>query len=284
MNEEILIVDDCEDARALLGLYLKKSGYRVCEAASAEEALRLMLKNQYALVLLDLSLSGISGLEALEIMRTGHGLIELPILVVSSSTESKTVIRALHLGANDYVCKPVDMHTLVARVNVQMSRRKIFIELLQTKQDLERTIADNSVDNTEGGIEGRVAIGVAHRAIKRDVSELERFVEGCKSADECPSGEGEIAQALELCRRVRGDCELLRLYEVSTAADRLETAIIWMSKCLSSRPELVDDAHYALRAQLTELWNSLIRSDNAVAGNSDELAHTDQLSGRGGAA
>lgn len=79
----------------------------------------------------------IGGFETLEKMREIRRLIELPILMVTSSRDADGIVRALQLGANDYVNKPVNMAVLTARINAHLSRRKVFLELLNTKNELD---------------------------------------------------------------------------------------------------------------------------------------------------
>jgi DNA-binding response OmpR family regulator len=258
MQDEILIVDDCEDMRALLGLYMKKAGFSVCEASSGKEALRLLSHRSVALALLDLSLPGNSSLETLEEMRKDHGLIELPILVIASNTDSRTIVRALRFGANDYIPKPVDMPTLIARVDVQLSRRRIFMELSQTKKDLDQAVAAKSVEKSHELFKEKTVCNVAYRAIKRDVETIEQFLQLLENEGEFHNKALDMSKALRICRRVREECELLGMRDMSLATQKLELALVRFSKQVCAHPESFDEALLRLSASLTELWECIL--------------------------
>jgi CheY-like chemotaxis protein len=119
----LLVVDDNETNRDMLGRRLEKRGYRVLEACDGLSALELIAREAIDLVLLDIEMPGISGVDVLrEVRKTRTGL-QLPILMATARTDSADVVEALEAGANDYVLKPLDFPVLLARVVAQMRLR-----------------------------------------------------------------------------------------------------------------------------------------------------------------
>ena len=116
----ILIADDDETNRRLLGTYLKKQGYDVKAVPSGAEALEAIQKGGIDLVLLDVMMPGMSGLDALVLIRQTHSAFELPVIMVTARNESEDVVAALELGANDYVAKPFDLPVLRARIAARL--------------------------------------------------------------------------------------------------------------------------------------------------------------------
>ncbi|CDX61299.1 DNA-binding response regulator in two-component regulatory system with KdpD [Mesorhizobium plurifarium] len=117
----ILIVDDEPPIRKLLRVGLGSQGYAVSEAPNAKAALELMQTERPDLILLDLGLPGMTGLELLGKWR-GDGL-DIPVVVLSSRTDEAGIVAALELGADDYVTKPFGMNELVARIRVALRHK-----------------------------------------------------------------------------------------------------------------------------------------------------------------
>ena len=117
----ILVVDDEPPIRKLLRVGLGSQGYAVSEAPSARVAIELMQSESPDLILLDLGLPGMSGLELLAKWR-GDGL-DIPVVILSSRTDEAGIVSALELGADDYVTKPFGMNELVARIRVALRHK-----------------------------------------------------------------------------------------------------------------------------------------------------------------
>ncbi|MBZ9988360.1 response regulator transcription factor [Mesorhizobium sp. BH1-1-5] len=117
----ILVVDDEPPIRKLLRVGLGSQGYAVSEAPNAKAALELMQTERPDLILLDLGLPGITGLELLGKWR-GDGL-DIPVVILSSRTDEAGIVSALELGADDYVTKPFGMNELVARIRVALRHK-----------------------------------------------------------------------------------------------------------------------------------------------------------------
>ncbi|RUX34519.1 response regulator transcription factor [Mesorhizobium sp. M2A.F.Ca.ET.042.01.1.1] len=117
----ILVVDDEPPIRKLLRVGLGSQGYTVSEAPNAKAAIELLRTERPDLILLDLGLPGMTGLELLGKWR-GEGL-DIPVVILSSRTDEAGIVSALELGADDYVTKPFGMNELVARIRVALRHK-----------------------------------------------------------------------------------------------------------------------------------------------------------------
>lgn len=118
---KILAVDDEAPIRKLLRVGLATEGYGLIEAATAAQARALLTQDMPDLILLDLGLPDMSGHELLQIWRAEP--LDLPVIVLSSRTDEAGIVRALELGADDYVTKPFGMRELAARIRVALRHR-----------------------------------------------------------------------------------------------------------------------------------------------------------------
>ena len=119
----LLVVDDNEANRDALSRRLRLRGYVVSVAADGAEALALVETQTLDLVLLDVEMPGISGLEVLSRIRAHRSDTELPVIMVTARTEGADIVEAFRLGANDYVTKPVDFPVALARIGTHLSRK-----------------------------------------------------------------------------------------------------------------------------------------------------------------
>jgi two-component system KDP operon response regulator KdpE len=117
----ILVVDDEPPIRKLLRVGLASQGYAVSEAPNARAAVELVQDERPDLILLDLGLPGMTGLELLGKWRR-EGL-DIPVVILSSRTDEAGIVSALELGADDYVTKPFGMNELVARIRVALRHK-----------------------------------------------------------------------------------------------------------------------------------------------------------------
>lgn len=118
----VLVVDDEVQIVRALAINLQALGYHVDTAASGEEALRLAASNRPDVVILDLGLPGIDGVEVIRGLRGWSGA---PIIVLSVRAEEREKIAALEAGADDYVTKPFGMGELVARLRAALRRSSV---------------------------------------------------------------------------------------------------------------------------------------------------------------
>jgi diguanylate cyclase (GGDEF)-like protein/PAS domain S-box-containing protein len=130
----VLIVDDNEMNRDMLARRLERKGYQVSVAASAHELMQRIKLDCIDLVLLDIEMPEISGLEALQRIRALYSSAELPVIMVTARTQSEDVVKALDLGASDYLTKPVDFAVALARIGTQLSHKRAQEKLKESEE------------------------------------------------------------------------------------------------------------------------------------------------------
>ncbi len=119
MAKHILLVDDDELMRRSLAFNLEQAGYRASTAANAESALRLARRDPPDLILLDIGLPGMDGLDALRNFRQDA---DTPVIFVTARRRELDQALGLELGADDYVTKPFDLNVLLARIKAVLRR------------------------------------------------------------------------------------------------------------------------------------------------------------------
>jgi diguanylate cyclase (GGDEF)-like protein len=134
----LLIVDDISDNRTILKRRFERRGFDVTEAESGLIAIDLIEKSPFDLVLLDVMMPGIDGMETLKRIRSHRSASALPVIMVTAKSESDNIVDALEQGANDYVTKPVDFAVALARVNTQISRRRAEQQVALANEDLRK--------------------------------------------------------------------------------------------------------------------------------------------------
>lgn len=119
----VLVVDDTKENRTHLARRLARDGYQVTTAESGALALETLEYQPVALVLLDVRMPDMDGLEVLQHIRETATPEELPVLMVSANTDTPTKVRAMDLGANDYLQKPVEYDYLLAKLRAFLKPR-----------------------------------------------------------------------------------------------------------------------------------------------------------------
>jgi diguanylate cyclase (GGDEF)-like protein len=144
----LLVVDDVANNRDVLGRLFRRRGYEVVEAATGCAALELITKQHFNAVLLDVVMPEMDGLEVLRRIRAIHSTAILPVIMVTAMAESKDVVQALELGANDYITKPIDVGITFARVQNHIAR-----------QQAERALAEqlHKLENINRELENEIA-------------------------------------------------------------------------------------------------------------------------------
>jgi two-component system phosphate regulon response regulator PhoB len=115
-DRSILVVEDEDDIQEVVKYTLLKEGYRVTCAGSGEEALKLVRTDRPDLVLLDLMLPGVDGLEVCRQLKKDPATEGIPVIMLTAKGEESDIVAGLELGADDYVTKPFSTRVLVARV------------------------------------------------------------------------------------------------------------------------------------------------------------------------
>ncbi len=122
-REKILVVEDERDIQELLQYNLAKEGYTVVPVTSGEEALRVARTESPDLVLLDLMLPGVDGLEVCRRLKREPDTQGLPIVMLTAKGEEADIVTGLELGADDYISKPFSPRVLIARIRAVLRRR-----------------------------------------------------------------------------------------------------------------------------------------------------------------
>jgi two-component system phosphate regulon response regulator PhoB len=122
-HESILAVEDDEDILELLKYNLAKEGYRVTAVTTGEEGLRLAHATTPDLILLDLMLPGVDGLEVCRSLKMDAKTRLAPIIMLTAKGEEADIVTGLELGAEDYITKPFSTRVLLARVRTVLRRR-----------------------------------------------------------------------------------------------------------------------------------------------------------------
>jgi len=116
VTKTILVVDDEEDIQELLTLNLTREGYDVVATETGEGAVELAKTRLPALVILDLMLPGIGGLDVCKILKHDDKTRRIPVIMLTAKSEESDIVTGLELGADDYITKPFSSKVLVARV------------------------------------------------------------------------------------------------------------------------------------------------------------------------
>jgi len=120
--QKILVIDDEPDIVELVSYNLKKAGYIVASALDGEEALSRVREDRIDLIVLDLMLPGIHGMELCRILRNNEKTAQIPIIMLTAKGEETDKIRGLETGADDYMIKPFSPKELIARVKAVLRR------------------------------------------------------------------------------------------------------------------------------------------------------------------
>ena len=130
----LLVVDDDAANRDMLARRLRRHGYLVEVAASGADALAFLETEPCDLMLLDIQMPEMDGLEVLRRLRAEASSARLPVVMVTAKTESQDVVAALDIGANDYVTKPIDLPVVLARIRTQLARRHAERALVESEE------------------------------------------------------------------------------------------------------------------------------------------------------
>ncbi len=157
----ILVVDDEEDILELVRYNLAKEGYLVETVASGEDALNIVRRRKPDLVLLDLMLPGLDGLEVCKKLKADSATAPIPIVMLTAKGEDADIVSGLELGADDYITKPFSPRELTARVRAALRRRR------------DKPFTDALVRTAEIAIDlGRHEVRVADAAIELTATEF----------------------------------------------------------------------------------------------------------------
>lgn len=122
-KKRILIVEDDENIQELLEYNLTREGFQITIVASGEEALRSVSAKQVDLVILDLMLPGMDGLEVCRLLKANPASQHIPVVILTAKGEESDVVVGLELGADDYIAKPFSPKILLARIRAVLRRK-----------------------------------------------------------------------------------------------------------------------------------------------------------------
>lgn len=122
MKAKILAVDDEKDILELVSYNLKKEGFGISVSMDGEDALRRVKREKYDLIILDLMLPGIQGMELCRILKSSEDTSCVPIIMLTAKNEELDKVLGLEMGADDYITKPFSPRELIARVKAVLRR------------------------------------------------------------------------------------------------------------------------------------------------------------------
>ena len=122
-KNKILIVEDEEDIQQLVGFNLIKAGFQVEYADSGEQALEKIKRQHPDLILLDIMLPDIDGIEVCKVLRSDNQTADIPIVMLTAKGEEADIISGFELGADDYITKPFSPKILVSRIKAVLRRK-----------------------------------------------------------------------------------------------------------------------------------------------------------------
>jgi len=128
----VLVVEDEEDILELIRYQLEKDGYQIAAASSGEEALKAARKQLPDLILLDLMLPGLDGLDVCRILKSDPTTAHIPIVMLTARGEETDVVAGLELGADDYITKPFSPRVMLARVKAVLRRKGSLVPAEET--------------------------------------------------------------------------------------------------------------------------------------------------------
>ena len=124
-KKTILIIEDEPDIRDLLEFHLKKEGYKVLTSGDGEKGLKAARKESPNLILLDLLLPGIKGLDVCRVLKNDVNTSKISIIMVTALGQEENIVKGLETGADDYVSKPFNISILLARISAVLRRNNI---------------------------------------------------------------------------------------------------------------------------------------------------------------
>jgi two-component system alkaline phosphatase synthesis response regulator PhoP len=165
MKDKILIVEDEKDIVKMLEYNLKKEGFRTLSCHDGEDALDLAAREHPDLIILDLMLPGIDGLEVCKTLKKENKSAKIPIIMLTAKTQESDKVVGLELGADDYVTKPFSPRELIARIKAVLRRVKETEKLPEVIK-----IGDLSIDL------GKISVTVKSKPVELTAKEFELLI------------------------------------------------------------------------------------------------------------
>lgn len=209
MSDVLLIVDDEAMNRDMLSRRLKREGFETIAVDSGRGALKAISEHHIDVVLLDVMMPEMSGVDTLQKIRLEHSAGEMPVIMVSAAGDGAQIVEALSCGANDYVTKPVNMPILLARLKSQLVRKQ---EIIPFKAEVGSTLGSYKLEEKvgQGGmgtvfraldmrLDRVVAVKVMHHELESQPDTVERFMKEARAVAKV-SHPGVVA-VYEVCNK-----------------------------------------------------------------------------------
>lgn len=271
----VLVVDDNEANRDMLARQLERLGHRTETAQDGQEALVKLSHQNFDLVLLDMMMPVMDGLETLESMKSNPTLRDVPVVILSALDELEEAARSIEAGAEDYLIKPSEPSLLRARIGTALERKRLRDAERRRTEELERAESELRQSNEELR---RFAYAASHdlqeplRAVSGHVQMLAR----CLSDRLSPDEQELVEFALDGTRRMHQLIEDLLAYAaISTSDQQLEPVVCGavLQDVLQLLRHTIQDSGatvsfdelptvYADRSQLGQLFSNLL--SNAI--------------------
>lgn len=145
IQPNVLVVDDIESNREILRRRLSRSGFKIDTASDGYKALTMLAEKEYDIVLLDIMMPGLSGIDVLKVIRGDTKWKNLPIIMVTAKDEGDILPECLDMGADDYVSKPINISVLKARMGAQLSKKWALDALIKAQEGLELKVAERTL-------------------------------------------------------------------------------------------------------------------------------------------
>jgi len=124
-ESHIIVVEDEPDILGLVSYCLTQAGYAVTGFTNGEQALQVITQKMPSLILLDLMLPHVGGLEICRLLKDNPDTARIPIIMVTAKCEEADMVKGLEMGADDYITKPFSLKVLLARIHAMLRRREI---------------------------------------------------------------------------------------------------------------------------------------------------------------
>jgi len=274
-NMSLLIVDDDEMNRYTLARRLTRDGYgRVAMAGDGNEALAAMRQDRFDLILLDIMMPVLDGFGVLEAMHADERLKSIPVIVISAHDDLANVVRAIELGATDYLTKPFDPILLRARVRACLERRRLQGELesalAETRATLEispvatffmkrlKVVWTNAMGNQLLGYGPAELVGQSTRKLYLSEDEYRNLI----AKAEAVLKSGAVFRGDVHLRRKDGKVILARMAAKAIAPWDMQKGVVWtLEDVTEQRADAARIAFLAHHDQLTGLPNRLLLAD-----------------------
>ena len=134
-DARLLVVDDNESNRDIMSRQLRRQGYDVVAAEDGERALALVAEDDFDLIILDIMMPGIDGVEVLRRLRRTYSPAELPIIMATAKTDTQDIVQTAQLGANDHVGKPLDFAVIGAKVQALLALKAAAVPVKEEERE-----------------------------------------------------------------------------------------------------------------------------------------------------